>query len=578
MHNPAVPMDGGDRLAATLTEGAQMSRLTLLATTDVHGTVLNWDYYRDQSWTGEAEAGLAQLSTVVERIRAERGAETVALVDNGDTIQGNPLCTFFARHEPGTESLVHPLAAAFNVMGYDAINIGNHEFNYGLDFLYSFEQQLNPLLLGANVVDFDSGLPVFPAFTPVIRHLDGREIRIGVLGLTTPGAMIWDRQQLAGKVDVTDMVAAASHWVPRLREEFLFDMVVVLCHAGIGQTTYATNADAPAENPAREIAEQVPGIDVMVIGHTHRDEPEQWVTCRATGRPVLLTQPRAHAAGLTETVIEAERDGDSWRIEVLGATPHRARGEVPDPRVLDAVAEAHEATRAHVNRQVAVSPRELSTSDSRWHATGAIDFIQRVQAATVAEALASGRYATLPVISLTAPTSRTAVIPQGPVSIRDLASLYVFDNTLAAVLLTGAELRAHLEHAARYYADLPHGQRFDPATMTSVERDGQTIWDYQYDIAWGVDYEINLNEPVGMRITDLRHPGGEPVSDADRFAVALNHYRLSGAGGYRQVANAPVLYNDMVDIRQLLIDWALAHGIDIPEAQNWCLVHDGSSQ
>ena len=555
-----------------------MSRLTLLATTDVHGTVLNWDYYRDQSWTGEAEAGLAQLSTVVERIRAERGAETVALVDNGDTIQGNPLCTFFARHEPGTENLAHPLAAAFNVMGYDAVNIGNHEFNYGLDFLYSFEQQLDPLLLGANVVDSDSGLPVFPAFMPVIRHLDGREIRIGVLGLTTPGAMIWDRQQLAGKVDVTDMVVAASHWVPRLREEFLFDMVVVLCHAGIGQTTYATNADAPAENPAREIAEQVPGIDVMVIGHTHRDEPEQWVTCRATGRPVLLTQPRAHAAGLTETVIEAEHDGDSWRLEVLGATPHRARGEVPDPRVLDAVAEAHEATRAHVNRQVAVSPRELSTSDSRWRATGAIDFIQRVQAATVAEALARGRYANLPVISLTAPTSRIAVIPQGPVSIRDLASLYVFDNTLAAVLLTGAELRAHLEHAARYYADLPHGQRFDPATMTSVERDGQTIWDYQYDIAWGVDYEINLNEPVGMRITDLRHPGGEPVSDADRFAVALNHYRLSGAGGYRQVANAPVLYNDMVDIRQLLIDWALAHGIDIPEAQNWCLVHDGSSQ
>ncbi len=555
-----------------------MSRLTLLATTDVHGTVLNWDYYRDQPWTGEAEAGLAQLSTVVERIRAERGAETVALVDNGDTIQGNPLCTFFARHEPGTENLAHPLAAAFNVMGYDAVNIGNHEFNYGLDFLYSFEQQLDPLLLGANVVDPGSGLSVFPAFTPLIRRLDGREIRIGVLGLTTPGAMIWDRQQLAGKVDVTDMVAAASRWVPRLREEFLFDMVVVLCHAGIGQTTYATNADAPAENPAREIAEQVPGIDVMVIGHTHRDEPEQWVTCRATGRPVLLTQPRAHAAGLTETVIEAEHDGDSWRIEVLGATPHRARGEVPDPRVLDTVAEAHEATRAHVNRQVAVSPRELSTSDSRWRATGAIDFIQRVQAATVAEALASGRYATLPVISLTAPTSRTAVIPQGPVSIRDLASLYVFDNTLAAVLLTGAELRAHLEHAARYYADLPHGQRFDPATMTSVERDGQTIWDYQYDIAWGVDYEINLNEPVGMRITDLRHPGGEPVSDADRFAVALNHYRLSGAGGYRQVANAPVLYNDMVDIRQLLIDWALAHGIDIPEAQNWCLVHDGSSQ
>ncbi|AFN44917.1 bifunctional metallophosphatase/5'-nucleotidase [Arachnia propionica] len=551
-----------------------MSRLTLLATTDVHGAALNWDYYRDQPWTGEAEAGLAQLSTVVERIRAERGAESVVLVDNGDTIQGNPLCTFFARHESGTGDLVHPLAAAFNVMGYDAVNIGNHEFNYGLDFLYSFEQQLDPLLLGANVVDPGSGLPVFPAFTPLIRRLDGREIRIGVLGLTTPGAMIWDRQQLAGKVDVTDMVAAASHWVPKLREEFLSDVVVVLCHAGIGQTTYATNADAPAENPAKEIAEQVPGIDVMVIGHTHRDEPERWVTCEATGRPVLLTQPRAHAAGLTETVIEAEHDGDSWRIEVLGATPHHARGEVPDLRVLDAVAEAHAATRAHVNRQVAVSPRELSTADSRWRATGVIDFIQRVQATTVAEALAGGEHEALPVVSLTAPTSRTAVIPEGPVSIRDLAGVYVFDNTLAAVLLTGAELRAHLEHAARYYADLPRGRCFDPATMTGAERDGQTIWDYQYDIAWGVEYEINLNEPVGRRIGELRHPDGRPVAAADRFAVALNHYRLSGAGDYRQVANAPVLYNDMLDIRQLLIDWALTRGIDVPEEENWRLVFD----
>ena len=555
-----------------------MSRLTLLATTDVHGAVLNWDYYRDQPRVGEEEAGLAQLSTVVERVRAERGAESVVLVDNGDIIQGNPLCTFFARSEPGSEGMGHPLAVALNVMGYDAVNIGNHEFNYGLDFLDSFVEQLDPMLLGANVLDATSRLPVFPAFTPVIRHIDGREIRIGVLGLTTPGAMIWDRQQLAGKVDVADMVAEASQWVATLRRDFLFDMVVVLCHAGIGHTTYATNADAPAENPAREIAERVPGIDVMVIGHTHRDEPEQWVTCQATGRPVLLTQPRAHAGGLTEVAIEAEHDGVSWRVKVLGATPHHARGEKPDARVAGAVAEAHEATRAYVNQQVAVSSRELGTADSRWRATGAIDFIQRVQAATVTEALAGGPYEDLPVISLTAPTSRTAVIPEGWVSIRDLAGLYVFDNTLAAVLLTGAELRAHLEHAARYYADLPRGQRFDPATMTGVERDGQTVWDYQYDIAWGVDYEIDLNEPVGARIGNLSHPDGRPVADDDRFAVALNHYRLSGAGGYRQVASAPVLYNDMRDIRQLLIDWASNHGIDVPERENWRLVHDGSLQ
>ena len=552
-----------------------MPRLTVLATTDVHGTVLNWDYYRDRPWSGGEEAGLAHLASVVERIRAERGPETVILVDNGDTIQGNPLCSFFASQDPAARTSSHPLAAAFNVMGYDAVNIGNHEFNYGLGFLQDFARQLDAPLLGANVIDAVSGLPVFPAFTSVVRRLGGRQIRIGVLGLTTPGAMIWDRQQLEGLVEITDMVQAAAHWVPRLRKEFLCDAVIVLCHAGIGQTTYATNADAPAENPAREIASQVPGIDVMVIGHTHRDEPEQWVTCEATGQPVLLTQPKAHAAGLTEVTIDAEPEGDSWRIRVLGAVPHYSPGEHPTPQVTDAVSEAHAATRSYVNQQVATSPRELSTADARWRATGVIDFIQWVQATTVAEALAGGEYQDLPVISITAPTSRTAIIPQGAVCIRDLAGIYVFDNTLAAVLLTGAEIRDHLEHAARYYADLPRGQCFDPETMTSVERGGQTIWDYQYDIAWGIDYEIHLHEPVGRRIRNLRHPGGAPVADDERFAVALNHYRRSGAGDYPRVSTAPVLYNDMVDIRQLLIDRATTRGFPAQGKANWHLIFDG---
>ena len=220
-------------------------------------------------------------------------------------------------------------------------------------------------------------------------------------------------------------------------------------------------------------------------------------------------------------------------------------------------------------------PRELSTADARWRATGVIDFIQWVQATTVAEALAGGEYQDLSVISITAPTSRTAIIPQGAVCIRDLAGIYVFDNTLAAVLLTGAEIRDHLEHAARYYADLPRGQCFDPETMTSVERGGQTIWDYQYDIAWGIDYEIHLHEPVGRRIRNLCHPDGAPVADDERFAVALNHYRRSGAGDYPRVSTAPVLYNDMVDIRQLLIDRATTRGFPAQGKANWHLIFDG---
>ncbi|RRD48302.1 bifunctional UDP-sugar hydrolase/5'-nucleotidase [Arachnia propionica] len=548
-------------------------RLTVLATTDVHGNALNWDYYADRPFEGN-EVGLAQLATVVERRRTELGPNNVVLVDNGDTLQGTPLDTYFAQQEPIAETKeTHPMAAAFNVMGYDAINLGNHEFNYGFAHLGWWNARLQAPLLGTNVSHPDGSSAGFRRFLSLDRSLGGIPIRIGILGLTTPGSMVWDRHHLEREgVVIEDMVEVARRWVPRLRHEYGCDVVVVLCHAGIGQSSYATGTGIPPENPAADIAAEVPGIDLMVIGHTHQDVPEQFVTCRATGRPVLLTQPRAHAAGLTETTLELEHTDDGWRLLSATALAHPAAGEQAHPRVVAAVQDGHDRTRRHVNQQIAVSPRRMGTEDARWRPTEAIALIQHVQATTVAEALRGTAWADLPVVSLTAPTSRTAAIPEGPVSIRDIAGLYVFDNTLAAVELTGAQLRSHLEHAARYFADLPAGASFDPATMTSATRDGTTIWDYQYDIAHGVDYDIDLRHPVGQRITGLSHPDGRAIADEDRFAVALNHYRLSGAGGYTEVAQAPVLYNNMRDIRQLVVDHAVSHGVDVEFRENWRVV------
>ncbi|MDO5067789.1 MAG: 5'-nucleotidase C-terminal domain-containing protein [Propionibacteriaceae bacterium] len=547
-------------------------RLTVLATTDVHGTVLNWDYYADRPFT-DREQGLAQLATVVERRRAELGHRNVVLVDNGDTIQGTPLNTYFAQQEPISQThATHPLAAAFNAMRYDAVNLGNHEFDHGFEHLHWWDVRLDAPVLGTNLSRPDGSGAGFQQYLQLDRRLGGVPIRIGLLGLTTPGAMVWNRHHLESEqVVIEDMVECAHRWVPRLRDEYGCDLVIVLCHAGIGTSSYASGTDLPPENPAADIAAEVPGIDLMVIGHTHRDVPEQLITCRDTGLPVLLTQPRAHAAGLTETTLELEHTDDGWQLLSATATSHPAAGEQPHPGVVAAVAEAHEKTRAHVNQQVAVSPRRMGTEEATWRATEAIAFVQHVQASTVAQALAGTPAAALPVVSLTAVTSRTAALPEGAVSIRDIAGLYVFDNTLAAVELTGAELRAHLEHSARYYADLPEGTVFDPATMTGATRDGVTIWDYQYDMAHGVDYEIDLHRPVGQRIVELRHPDGRAVADDDRFAVALNHYRLSGAGGYRQVAAAPVLYNDMRDIRQLLVDHARSHGVEVGFRENWRL-------
>ncbi|WP_433048661.1 bifunctional metallophosphatase/5'-nucleotidase [Dactylosporangium sp. CS-033363] len=551
--------------------------LTLLGTSDTHGNVYNWDYYRDAEYDDSAhnDVGLAKVATVVNGIRAERRGKATLVLDAGDTIQGTPLATYYAKQEPITTTHErHPMARAMNVIRYDAVTLGNHEFNYGLPLLDLWIRQLGFPALAANAVNARSGRP---AFTPyVIKKVDlGRgapNLRVGILGLTNPGVAIWDRANVEGKLRFEDMVATAAKYVPEMRRRGA-DIVLISAHGGDSGTS-SYGPELPNENPSALIAAQVPGIDAILFGHAHNDIPQRFVTNTATGAQVLLSEPSKWGQRVTRMDFTLTRERGCWQITTKAATTINTNAYAADPVVLAAVKEQHNTTVAYVNQAVATSTQELSAAESRYRDTPILDYINKVQTDTVAAALAGGQYAALPVLSIAAPFSRTALFPAGQVKIKDVAGLYIYDNTLEAVVLSGAEVRAYLEYSAKYFVTLAPGAPADPASISDP-----AVPDYNYDTMSGVEYDIDISKPVGQRITRLVHPGTDtPVGAAEQFVVAVNNYRRSGGGNFPGIVKTQV-YNAQQEIRQLLIDWAQAKGAIDPAdffSLNWRLVREGT--
>ncbi|WP_432509178.1 bifunctional metallophosphatase/5'-nucleotidase [Kineococcus auxinigenes] len=549
--------------------------ITLVSMTDVHGHVLDWDYFAGAPYAEGQGLGLARVSTAVDRVRAERGADSTLVVDNGDAVQGTPLTYYYARQEPVTTTGVeHPMAQAYDAIGIDAQVVGNHEFNYGPDTLAKYRLDLDAPLLGANVIDERTGTPYLRPW--VLRDVKptggGKAVKVGILGLTTPGSAVWDKQNVEGQLTFEDVVATAQREVPRMKAAGA-DLVVVLSHSGrSGESSYSEE-DLPAENVSDRVAAEVAGVDVVVAGHSHQDLPEAWVDSTATpGKRVLVTQPYRWGASVTVSQLELRKAKGEYSLAGADVQEVRAADVPEDPEIVEVIADEHRRTVDYVDQVVATSTEELPATASRWRDTPLIDFIQRVQTDTVREAVAGTPDADLPVLSIAAPFSRTAVFPQGEVTVKDVAGLYVYDNTLQAVRMTGAQVRDYLEKAAEYYASVPPGNPADPESLATGE-----VPDYNLDQLAGVEYELDLSRPAGSRVASLTLDGA-PVTDEQEFVVAVNNYRRSGGGGFPHIAEAPVVYDEQVEIRQLLIDHAQQTGTIDPAdfaVENWWLTSGG---
>jgi 2',3'-cyclic-nucleotide 2'-phosphodiesterase/3'-nucleotidase/5'-nucleotidase len=512
--------------------------LVVAATTDVHGWMRGWDYYRG---VPDSARGLARAATIVDSLRASAPGR-VLLVDAGDLLQGTPLTFLAARAD---SSVPHPVIAAMNAMRYDAAAIGNHEFNYGLPALERAVARADFPFLAANAYRAD-GSRAFPAF----RIVERAGVRVGIVGATTPGSMVWDAANLRGRLVLRDIVPAVRGAVNEARAAGA-DVIVVVMHSGLDErATYDTVATGlPSENVAARVAREVRGIDLLVYGHSHKEMADTIIGS------TLLVQPRFWAASVSAAHLVLARTSGAWRVVRRRATLVPAAGHAESPEVVRLVDRVHRAALAYVETPIGSTPVAWRADSARVADTPIIDFILEVERRATGADLASASAFDL-----------GATLGPGPITIAQIARLYPYENTLAAVRVSGRQLREYLEQSARYFRSVgaPGATRFVVDTA---------IAGYNFDVLAGADYVLDLTRPIGSRVASLTVKG-KPVADAETFTLALNNYRQSGGGGYSMLQGAPVVHARDQAIRQLLIDEVSRRGTIRPSdyfARNWSI-------
>ncbi|MBJ7906559.1 5'-nucleotidase C-terminal domain-containing protein [Streptomyces sp. DSM 110735] len=552
--------------------------LTVMGTTDLHGHVFNWDYFKNAEYADPAgnALGLSRISTLVNQVREEKGRHNTLLIDAGDTIQGTPLTYYYAKVDPITAKggPVHPMALAMNAIGYDAAALGNHEFNYGIETLRKFESQLRFPLLGANAVDAKTLKPAFQPYVMREFRVPGAPpVKVAVLGLTNPGIAIWDKAFVQGKLAFEGLEEQAAKWVPKLRSMGA-DVVLVSAHSGTSGTSSYGDQVPYVENAAANVARLVPGIDAILVGHAHLEIPELRVVNEKSGKTVVLSEPLCFAERLTLFDVELVLRRGRWEVESVAASLRDSRTVADDPKITKLLTAEHKKVVAYVNQVVGRATETLTTVDARYKDAPIIDLINKVQEDVVKAALAGTEYASLPVLSQASPFSRTSEIPAGDVTIRDLSSLYVYDNTLVAKLLTGAQVRAYLEYSAQYFVQMAPGAPVDVDKLTNANDRP----DYNYDYVSGLSYEIDVAQPAGSRIKNLAF-GGAPLDDAAQFVFAVNNYRANGGGAFPYVASAKELWSESTEIRTRIAEWVTAKGELDPKdfaSVDWKLTREGT--
>jgi 2',3'-cyclic-nucleotide 2'-phosphodiesterase/3'-nucleotidase len=523
------------------TGAAQRAHVVILGTTDMHGRIFPIDYYTNKY----DNVGIAKVATLVKEAR--KNDPDLLLVDSGDTIQGTPLEYF---HNKRNNAPPDPMMQSMNALHYDSMAVGNHEYNFGLKVLEKARSEAKFPWLSANTYNKGTSTTHYQPY--IVKEING--VRVGVLGLTTPGIPNWENVPNYEGLEFKETVSEAKKWLPILREKEKVDVVVITMHMGIEEdlrTGQTSPSQVPNENAAIAIARQVPDIDVILMGHTHREVPSLIVN------GVLLTQANrwaSHVARVDVYLEKNESDGHWHVVAKQSRTIPVTEKTALDPEIAQLGEPYDKETQDWLARTIGESTEELTSQDCRFRDTAIIDLIQRVQ-------LEAGKAD----VSMAACFNPQARIPKGPVTVRDIAGLYEYENTLVTLELTGQQLKDALEHSARYFREYQPGKSLN-------ELVDQRIPGYNFDMAEGVTYTLDITKPFGQRIQSLRFKG-QPLSPTQKLRVVTNNYRVNGGGGFTMYKDAPVVYRSSEEVRELIIDWVERHKTIPTQADsNWRIV------
>ncbi|MES5892602.1 bifunctional 2',3'-cyclic-nucleotide 2'-phosphodiesterase/3'-nucleotidase [Bacillus cereus group sp. RP43] len=572
--------------------GESTVNLRILETSDIHVNLMNYDYYQTKT---DNKVGLVQTATLVNKAREE--AKNSVLFDDGDALQGTPLGDYVANKindpkKPVDPSYTHPLYRLMNLMKYDVISLGNHEFNYGLDYLNKVISKTEFPVINSNVYKDDkdnneeNDQNYFKPYHILEKEVEDesgqkQKVKIGVMGFVPPQVMNWDKANLEGKVKAKDIVETAKKMVPKMKAEGA-DVIVALAHSGVDKSGY----NVGMENASFYLTE-VPGVDAVLMGHSHTV-----VTDTFNGVPVVM--PGVFGSNLGIIDMQLKKVDGKWQVQKEQSKPqvrpiadNKGNPLVEsDQKLVNEIKDDHEATINYVNTAVGQTTAPINSYFSLVQDDPSVQLVTNAQKWYVEKLFAENgqysKYKGIPVLSAGAPfkaggrngATYYTDIPAGTLAIKNVADLYVYPNTLYAVKVNGAQVKEWLEMSAGQFNQID-SKKTEEQPLVNI---GYPT--YNFDVLDGLKYEIDVTQPAKYdkdgkvvnentnRIVNMTYEG-KPVADNQEFIVATNNYRGSSQT-FPGVSKGEVVYQSQDETRQIIVKYMQETPVINPTAdQNW---------
>lgn len=530
-------------------------RVRVIGTSDIHGNYLPYDFISRQPWSG----GLSRVQTYVREQTAQMGRDHLVLLENGDILQGQPTAYYYNFIDTVSP---HLCADALNYIGYDAATMGNHDIETGHAVYDRWVAQCGFPMLGANAIVTETGEPYWKPYTVVER--DG--VRIGILGLITPGIPQWLPEKLWEGLRFDDMVETARRWMPVLRNKERVDIVIGLFHSGYGENTTTGRLN---ENASLQVAQQVPGFDLILCGHDHREACRRVVN--EAGDSVLILNPAANGMNVAEADLTFTlKDGKVVAKRVDGRLV-KVSDLTPDSDYMAHFDAAYKAVENFADEVIGTNQQTLSTRPAYFGSSAFVDFIHTLQLKI------SGAD-----ISFCAPLSFDAEIPAGEIRVSDMFNLYKYENQLYVMEMTGHEIKHYLEYS---YAGWVSRMTSENDPMLLFREDAgqqQDPWQrlqtpsYNFDSAVGIIYTVDLTQAAGHKVTIISMADGSVYDYHKKYRVAVNSYRGGGGGDLlTKGAGIPadslpsrIVWSTDKDLRYYLMQEIRQQGTIAPKALN----------